>query len=106
VELPKGGVTLDVIAEWGRVRLSNRDTRVQESEGEQRLNTEIAGGGPTLRLRNEHADIVIREGGMMDTEAGERKDAPHAPHAAPAPPEPPAPIEPPKPPAPPHDASR
>jgi hypothetical protein len=106
VELPKGGVTLDVIAEWGRVRLSNRDTRVQESEGEQRLNTEIAGGGPTLRLRNEHADIVIREGGMMDTEAGERKDAPHAPHAPPAPPAPPAPVEAPKPPAPPHDASR
>jgi hypothetical protein len=104
VELPKGGVTIDAVTQHGRLRLPDRGAQVQKSEDEQRVSTEFGGGGPTLRLRNEHADIVIRDGGMMmDTDAHERKGAPHAPPAAP---EPPAPVEPPKPPAPPHDASR
>jgi hypothetical protein len=103
VELPKGGVTLDVLAQHGRVRVPDRGLKVEENEeeGERRLNANLRGGGPTLRLRNEHADIVIREGGMMDsdTETSERPD--HSRHPTPSPSPAPEPVEPPKPPAPP-----
>jgi hypothetical protein len=102
VELPKGGITLDAIAQHGRVRLSDRAIRVEESDDEQRVMTEMAGGGPTLRLRTEHGDIIVRDGGTMDSDTDARE------HKAPPPP-PPAPVEapePPKPPAPPRDPSR
>ena len=107
VELPKGGVTIDAMTQHGQLRLPDRTTTVEESDGERRIATDLHGGGPTLRLRNENADIVIRDGGMMDTEAGEHKDTP-------PPPPPPAPVEapdapkppPPPPVPPPHDSRR
>jgi hypothetical protein len=105
VELPKGGVTFDVQVQHGRLRVPDRELRVEENDedGERRLNADLRGGGPTIRLRNEHADIVIREGGMMDsdTDASERSDHPEPPKPAPAPEPAPEPLEPPKPPAPP-----
>jgi hypothetical protein len=108
VELPKGGITLDIVAQHGRVRLSDRGLRVEEKDDERRITTDIGGGGPTIRLRNEHADIVVRESGMMDTGAPERKDSPGPPRELPPllePPKPPAP-PPAPPPTPPHDANR
>jgi hypothetical protein len=98
VELPKGGVTLDAITQHGRLRLPDRALEVREGDDEQRTDAKIRGGGPTLRLRNEHADIVIRDGGMMghDTDGGEAEQP-----RAPATPRLPDPLEPPKPPPPP-----
>jgi hypothetical protein len=125
VELPKSGVTLDAITQHGRLRMPDRGLQVQESEDEQRINTPVRGGGPTLRLRNEHADIVVRDGGMMESETREQSERPERPEPPehperpepverPEPPEPPELREPPKPPkppapprgTPPHDASR
>jgi hypothetical protein len=66
VELPPSGVTLDALAEDGRVRLpqgvvpAKEEAEDQGGEGGRHVKTDIHGGGPTLRLRNEHADIVIR----------------------------------------------
>jgi hypothetical protein len=98
VELPKDGVTLDALTQHGRLRLSDRALQVQEGEDEQRIDAKIRGGGPTLRLRNEHADIVIRDSGMMehDTDASESEHS-----RPPSPPRAPDPIEPPRPPPPP-----
>jgi hypothetical protein len=99
VELPKAGVTLDAVTQHGRLRLPDRTLEVKEGEDEQRSDAKIRGGGPTLRLRNEHADIVVRDGGMMehDTDAAH----PRPPNPPPPPPPTPEPLEPPKPPAPP-----
>jgi hypothetical protein len=105
VELPKSGVTLDAATQHGRLRLPDRDLEVTEGDEEQRSDAKIRGGGPTLRLRNEHADIVVRDTGMMehDTDGGEvepaRPPAPPREHAPPEPPKPP----PPPPPVPPRD---
>lgn len=106
VELPRsGGVTLDAVTQHGRLRLPDRARDVTKGDDEERSDAKIRGGGPTLRLRNEHADIVVRDGGAMesDSEAGEDEHA--RPHKAPRtleslePPRPPAP--PPPPPGPP-----
>ncbi len=69
-ELPKGGVTLDAVAMHGRLRLPDRTLDVKEGDDEQRSDAKIRGGGPTLRLRNEHADIVVRDGAMMEHDTG------------------------------------
>ena len=69
VELPRsGGVTLDAVAQYARLRLPDRALEVHEGDEEQRSDAKIRGGGPTIRLRNEHADIVIRDGGSMESE--------------------------------------
>jgi hypothetical protein len=97
VELPKSGVTLDAVTQHGRLRLPDRTLDVKEGDDEQRSDAKIRGGGPTLRLRNEHADIVVRDAMMEhDTDAAEHP-APPVPPPAPAP----EPLEPPKPPPPP-----
>lgn len=62
VELPKHGVKLDVVVQDARIRIPDRDLDVKDGEREQRLLTEISGGGPLIKLRNERADIVIRGG--------------------------------------------
>jgi hypothetical protein len=68
VELPKEGVTLDAMAEDGRVRMPDRDVAVKSGDRKEQVTMNIRGGGPTVRLRNEHADIVIRNGGdVRDT---------------------------------------
>jgi hypothetical protein len=98
VELPKGGVTLDAVTQHARLRLPDRELPVTKGDDEERTEAKIRGGGPTLRLRNEHADIIVRDGGMMghETDAGE----PEHPRP-PAPPREHEPLEPPKPPPPP-----
>jgi hypothetical protein len=104
VELPKGGITLDAVTRYGRLSLPDRALEVKEDEDEERRSdAKIRGGGLTLRLRNEHGDIVVRDGGMMehDTDAAEHPRPPSPPHAPPPPP--PEPLEPPKPPVPRHD---
>jgi hypothetical protein len=100
VELPKGGVTLDAVTQHGRLRLPDRTLDVKEGDDEQRSDAKIRGGGPTLRLRNEHADITVRDGGMMEHDTG-AAEHPRPPTPPPAPPPTPEPLEPPKPPAPP-----
>jgi hypothetical protein len=105
VELPKGGITLDAVTQHGRLRLPNRDLQVTEGDDEQRTDAKIRGGGPTIRLRNEHADIVVRDSSMMehDTDSGEAEHGrPPAPPQAPEPLEPPK-MPPPPPPVPPRD---
>lgn len=62
VELPKHGVTLDAVAQDAKIRIPDRDLPVKEGEREQRLLADIGGGGPVVKLRNEHADIVVRGG--------------------------------------------
>jgi hypothetical protein len=98
VELPKAGVTLDAVTQHGRLRLPDRTLQVSEGDDEQRSDAKIRGGGPTLRLRNEHADIIVRDGGAMesDSEAGEGEHSrpPRVPRTFEA-------LEPPRPPAPP-----
>jgi hypothetical protein len=103
VELPKAGVTLDAVASHGRLRLPDRTIDVKEGDDEQKSDAKIRGGGPTLRLRNEHGDITVRDGGMMEHDS-EAADHPRPPAPPPAPPPPPPgvpePVEMPKPPSP------
>jgi hypothetical protein len=97
VELPKGGVTLDAVVQHGRLLLPDRTLEVKEGDDEQRSDAKIRGGGPTVRLRNEHSDIKVRDGAMMEHETA----APGSEHPRhPAPPPAPEPLEPPKPPPP------
>lgn len=98
VELPKGGVTLDAVVQHGRLLLPDRTLEVKEGDDEQRSGAKIRGGGPTLRLRNEHSDIKVRDGAMMEHET-DASGSEHPRH--PAPPPAPEPLEPPKPPPPP-----
>jgi hypothetical protein len=97
VELPKGGVTLDAVVQHGRLLLPDRTLEVKEGDDEQRSGAKIRGGGPTVRLRNEHSDIKVRDGAMMEHET-DASGSEHPRH--PAPPPAPEPLEPPKPPPP------
>jgi hypothetical protein len=104
VEVPKDGVTLDAATQHGRLRLPDREMQVAEGDHEQRSDAKIRGGGPTLRLRNEHGDIIVRDSSMMEPETDaveSERGRPPAPPAA-EPPDPPKP-PPPPPPVPPRD---
>lgn len=59
-DLPRDGLMLEARVEEGRIRVSDDRLMVKESERNQQLNATIGSGGPLVRLRNEHADIVIR----------------------------------------------
>ena len=57
---PRGGFTLDAIANAGAVRLSGVDVPVTaEGEG-QRAKGDVAGGGPTVALRATDGGIDVR----------------------------------------------
>jgi hypothetical protein len=65
ITTPPGGFVLDAITKEGRLNLPD-DIRAdvsaspQDSEGEQRANGAVRGGGPTITLRANHSDIVVR----------------------------------------------
>lgn len=100
LELPPGGVTLDAVAQYGRLRLPDRAMEVREGDDEQRSDAKVRGGGPTVRLRNEHADIILRDSMEHDSDTAGHP-APPSPVPAPSPAPAPEPLEPPKPPPPP-----
>ena len=63
ITAPAGGFVLDAIAKEGRVNLPD-DMRsalsIGGEEGEQRANGAVRGGGPTITLRANHGDIIVR----------------------------------------------
>ena len=65
ITTPPGGFVLDAISKEGRLNLPD-DIRAavaasaQDSEGEQHANGAVRGGGPTITLRANHGDIVVR----------------------------------------------
>jgi hypothetical protein len=65
ITAPAGGFVLDAIAKEGRLNLpddirSAMSAGGEGSEGEQRANGPVRGGGPTITLRANHGDIIIR----------------------------------------------
>jgi hypothetical protein len=63
ITAPVGGFVLDAIAKEGRLNLPD-DIRsalsVGGEEGEQRATGAVRGGGPTITLRANHGDIIVR----------------------------------------------
>jgi hypothetical protein len=60
VVVPPGGFTLDALANDGEISVPDKMIDVKEAEREQRASGAIKGGGPTLTLRANHGDIVLR----------------------------------------------
>ncbi len=61
---PPGGFALDAIVKEGRLNLPD-DLRSlisasEDAEGEQRATGAVRGGGPTITLRANHGDIIVR----------------------------------------------
>ena len=65
ITTPPGGFVLDAITKEGRLNLPD-DIRAavsaspQDTEGGQRASGAVRGGGPTITLRANHSDIVVR----------------------------------------------
>jgi hypothetical protein len=65
---PAGGFVLDAIAKEGRLTLpdyirSAISTTAEDTQGEKRASGAVHGGGPTITLRANHGDIILRPHG-------------------------------------------
>lgn len=63
VRLPKDGVRVDAEVIEGEIRTTHKHLEVEKTPGKentQRVIATLDGGGPLIKLRNEHAHIVLR----------------------------------------------
>jgi hypothetical protein len=64
-QVPPGGFRLDAVATNGRITppelLKKLDIELSTDEGEQRATGAVRGGGPTVTLRSNRGEIMIRE---------------------------------------------
>jgi hypothetical protein len=58
---PSGGTTVDALVTDGEIHVQAADLQVTREPSGQRVQGNIEGGGPTLRLRTSQADITIRK---------------------------------------------
>jgi putative adhesin len=70
---PSSGCMLDALAtSGGKIRVSNDALQVKTTESEDRLMATLGGGGPTITLRSNRGDIVIRKNDGSDGNDAER----------------------------------